>query len=95
MESDYSRLDQDGCLIIRDAIDPGIYADFEQDVETLALSLLKRRGASAHGQEPMTALLRSAGELRKVLFPQLKNLRVLQDLEQRVSAFLAESGFIT
>lgn len=93
MSIDYSRLELDGCLVIRDAIDLAIYSEFETEIDNFARLLLRQQNIPDLSQDPMAAILKSSGEFRKLLFPQLRNLRVLHKLEQRVIRFFDKSGF--
>ncbi|MGI9395380.1 MAG: phytanoyl-CoA dioxygenase family protein [Boseongicola sp.] len=93
MSIDYFRLESDGCLVIRDAIDVSIYSEFETEIDDFARLLLRRQNICDSNRESMAALLASNGELRKVLFPQLRNLRVLHKLEQQIIKFFDDSGF--
>lgn len=93
MEIDFIELISNGCMRIRSVLDPEQLAEFEHDISKFAETVAARRGIVRQSEDAMTDLLRAGGQYRRLLFPQLKNLRSLRAMEHKVAQSLEDIDF--
>ncbi|MEM9044617.1 MAG: phytanoyl-CoA dioxygenase family protein [Pseudomonadota bacterium] len=88
-----STLEEQGCVVLRSIVSDDLLQSFEAETRALARVHLERRGKPMDDADPMASLLRLGGDFRHVLFPMLKNLTAVRELERAADAHLRKIGF--
>lgn len=90
---DAGGLAADGYAIVPDLLEPGIIAAFEETMRVVGEAGLARKGIAQRAPDALADLLTAGPAFRKVLFPYLKNLRIVQEMAHRVTVRLEAQGF--
>ncbi len=91
---DTDALVEQGFVHIPQMIPVPLLQAFEAQMQRLGAAGLSRRGIDSSAPDAMTDLLRSGGQFREMLFSNLKNLRVVQQMGQHCAERLDQEGFM-